>query len=194
MGGAGGSGATRMFDRIRDSALLRGLLRRARRERGVVAVEFAMVAPVLIIVFIGMVEFTEAFTITRKLEQSAATVADLVAQEPSINTAQLSDIRLVASEIMKPYAPPSQLVIVSVVADATNTTKVAWSDPASAYAVGTPYVLPQDKLTAANTSIIVTEARYNFTPSISHFITGTFTFVERAYFQPRTGKAIAKAN
>jgi len=165
-----------------------------RDEGGAIAVEFAIVAPVLIMIFIGMVEFTEAFTINRKLAQSASTVSDLVAQETTVTSTQLSTIRDVATEIMKPYQPPASLVILSVVEGSDETVRVAWSNPSTAYAAGSTYALPQDNLTEPNSSLIITEATYTFTPTISRFLVGTFTLTERAYFRPRTGASIPKTD
>lgn len=165
-----------------------------RGERAAVAVEFAIVAPVLIMIFVGMVEFTEAFTINRKLAQAAGSVSDLVAQEVAVSSTQLSTIRDVATEIMKPYGPPTSLVILSVTEGGDQTVRVAWSDPATAHAAGSTYSLPEAGLTDPNTSLIVTEATYTFTPTISHFLTGTFTLSERAYFRPRSGGTIPKTD
>jgi Flp pilus assembly protein TadG len=165
-----------------------------RGERGAVAVEFAIVVPVLVMIFIGMVEFTEAFTINRKLAQSAGAVSDLVAQETAVTSAQLAVLRDVAAEIMKPYGPPTSLVIFAVTKGSDDTVRVAWSDPAGALTAGSVYTLPEAGLTDRNTSLIVAEATYTFTPTISHFLAGPFTLRERAYFRPRSGGPIPKTD
>ena len=166
----------------------------AKDDRGVTLVEFALVLPVLLILLIGLVEFGEAFTVTRKLQTAASTVSDLVSQQASVSTATLDDIKLVADEIIKPYGTaPLGLVILSVVADADNTTTVAWSYPSTAYAAGAAYSLPQAGLTEPNSSIIVVEATYDFTPTISQFL-GSYTIAERAYFKPRFSNSVAMAN
>jgi Flp pilus assembly protein TadG len=180
--------------KVRLGGVFERLLRRLRRnERAAIVVEFALVLPVLIMIFVGMAEFTEAFTVMRKLAQSAGTVSDLVAQETTVTTSTLANIRLIAEEIMKPYSPPDSLVIVSVVSDAANTVRVEWSDP-PIYAKDQTYQLPNDKLTEPNSGLIVTEATYNFTPTLSYFLLGNFTLQERAFFRPRSGKTIPKAN
>ena len=168
--------------------------RLANTDRGVILIEFALVLPVLLVIFIGLVEFSEAFTIARKLSTSATTVSDLVSQQPSVTSADLDDINLVANEIMRPYSStPLSLVIVSVAADQDNATTVAWSYPSSAYAVGAAYALPQAGLTEPNSSIIVVEATYNFTPTVGHFL-GSFPITQRAFFKPRFSANVAKAN
>ena len=173
---------------VRRVGVFKRLLRRLRRnERAAIVVEFALVLPVLIMIFVGMAEFTEAFTVMRKLAQSAGTVSDLVAQETTVTSSTLANIRLIAEEIMKPYSPPNSLVIVSVVSDGANTVRVAWSDP-PIYAQDQIYSLPNDKLTEPNSGLIVTEATYNFTPTLSYFLLGNFTLQERAFFRPAAGR------
>lgn len=158
-------------------------------ERGVISVEFALVLPILIILFIGLVEFTEAFSIDRKLSNVASTVSDLVSQEAAVTSASLNDMALVASELIKPYsAVPMSLVIVNVAADNDGAKTVAWSHPPGSYTNGETYTgLPETELMDPNTSLIVVEAVYNFTPTISRFL-GTFQFSENAYFRPRRGQ------
>jgi Flp pilus assembly protein TadG len=165
-----------------------GVLRKG--ERGVTLIEFALVLPVLILLFIGLVEFSEAFTVSRKLATTANTVSDLVAQEATVTTADLDNIELIADEIMKPYSTtPLTLVIVSVVADSSNTPRVDWSYPTT-YATGTVYALPQADMTEAGSSLIIAEATYGFTPTVSQFL-GTFNINKRAFFRPRIAPSVS---
>jgi len=164
-------------------------------ERGVTLIEFALVFPIMLVLFIGMVEFGEAFSVSRKINNAASTVADLVSQENSVTNARLADIATVANEIIKPYrAAPFSLRIISVVADENNArVNVAWTYPENAAAVGQEYTaLPSTAMTEANSSLIVTETSYAFTPSVGYFI-GSITLNGIAYFRPRMTQAVAKA-
>jgi Flp pilus assembly protein TadG len=168
--------------------LLRARQGFARQEVGATLIEFALVLPVLIVLFVGLVEFGEAFTVSRKLATAVSTVSDLVAQEASISCADLDDVMRVADEIVKPYGPVT-VTILSVVADGSNNQSVAWSRPEGR--AGGAYTLPQAGLTDPNTSLIVTEASYNFTPTIGQFL-GTFQMRERAYFRPRMTASVTR--
>lgn len=180
---------------LRKAAFVRSLARGLHRDQnGAVLVEFAIILPILVVLFLGLAEFTEAFSVNRKLAGTAGALADLVAQEPSVNDAYLADISSLGQELMKPHnTAPLQLVIVSVVADANNNTTVDWSYPSSAYAKGAAYALPDDTLTTPNSSLIIAEASYNFTPTIGHFL-GTFEMSESAYFRPRLAQKVTKIN
>ena len=107
-------------------------------DRGVTLIEFALVLPVLLIVFIGLVEFGQAYMVSRKLTTAATAVSDLVSQEPSVSCAYLDDVKLAANEIMKPFGAPT-ILILSVAEDAASVQSVAWSYPAGTAS----YTLPQ---------------------------------------------------
>jgi Flp pilus assembly protein TadG len=165
-----------------------------RREDGAVFVEFAIILPILIVLFLGLAEFTEAFSVNRKLAGTAGSVADLVAQEASVNNAFLADVSALGEELMKPHnTGPLELVIISVVADENNTTTVDWSYPSGAHTSGSAYSLPDGALTSPNSSLIIAEASYGFTPTIGHFL-GTFEMTEAAYYRPRLAQKVMKTN
>src|SRR5262249_34725949 len=60
--------------------LSRKLRRFARDKRGISAVEFAMLLPLMVTLYLGGVEVSQAVAIDRKVTLIARTVADLVAQ------------------------------------------------------------------------------------------------------------------
>jgi hypothetical protein len=83
--------------------------------------------------------------------------------------------------------------VVSVVADAQNATSVDWSYPTGAYVPGAAYQLPEAGLTEPSTSIIVAEATYDFTPTVTRFL-GSFQMNERAFFRPRLNAIVPKTD
>lgn len=176
---------------------LQGRARRFRQsEQGATLIEFALVFPIMILLFIGLVEFGEAFNVNRKISNAASTVSDLVSQESTVTNAELQDIAIVANEIVKPYrTAPFTLRIISVVANDTNTrATVAWTYPAGTPAVGSVYPLPGgQRLTEANSSLIVAETSYAFTPSVGYFV-GAITLNGVAYFRPRLTRTVAKSD
>ncbi len=165
-------------------------------ERGVVMVEFALILPIMIMIFFGLVEFGEAFSVNRKVENAASSVADLVSQQGVVSTADLDDITTVAAQILQPYrAAPLTVRIFSVAADENNVTTVAWTYPAGGPAVGSAYALPASGsgLTEANSSVIVAEAAYAFTPTLGQFL-GAIQINGRAYFRPRLSRVVTKTD
>src|SRR3546814_20806251 len=71
-------------------------------------VEFAFVLPILLTLFIGVVEGTNLLRLERTVVAAAPTAADLITQRRSVNNAELDDILKAAELIFAPFpaAPP----------------------------------------------------------------------------------------
>ena len=175
----------------------RGAVRRfGRSQQGATLIEFALVLPIMIMLFIAVVEFGEAFSVSRKISNAASTVSDLISQENTVTNAKLQDIAIVASEIVKPYrTAPFSLRVISIIANDTNTAAtVAWTYPAGSPAVGSVFPLPGgQRMTEPNSSLIVAETSYAFTPSMGYFV-GDITLNGVAYFRPRLARTVAKTD
>ena len=166
----------------------RGLFRRlGRDDRGVSAVEFALLAPVLIAFYFGMAEFCQGFMAQKRMGHVSAMVADLVAQEETVATATLDDIFAIGGLIMKPFPTASLKQRVSSVTRTAGIARVDWSrgagmDPRE---VNTTITLPAD-LVANGESIIVSEATYDYDSPVDHFMPGITRFSHVYYLRPRT--------
>jgi Flp pilus assembly protein TadG len=165
------------------------MLKRLFRDRkGSAAVEFALIAPLMILFYVGMAELTQAMLANRRAAHVAAAVGDLVAQAPQINTAQMNDIFYVGNAIIAPF-PSAKLGIrvTSVRADASGTPSVVWSmtqGPLTALS-GRVSGLPAGFL-AANESVIMSETTYNYTPEMGTMVLKSgLNFSEKLYLRPR---------
>ena len=79
--------------------------------RGVAAIEFAMIMPVMVLILAGLIDLTNLFSSNRKVTLATNTIGDLVTQNANeINTAQLDGIFNAARPILDPI-PDSQLEI-----------------------------------------------------------------------------------
>lgn len=99
------------------------------QDRGVAAVEFALLAPVLLAILFGSVEVAQAVTIDRKVTQAASTIADLVAQSAEMDCATLKTAIAVTREVFEPYdgEGTSASIHVASVSIVGGTPKVEWS-------------------------------------------------------------------
>lgn len=181
-----------------DHAPRRRLLSLARRfatdRRGLAAVEFALIVPVMLVMYFGTLETTNALTAARRVSNVAETAADLVAQETSVTTSDMNDVFSASTAILTPFDTSSvRIVISSVVADSSNVTRVAWSQAyggATARSTNSSVTLPTG-LTTAGTSVIMAEVTYTYTSPIGTFITGPITMSEKAYLRPRRTTAVS---
>jgi Flp pilus assembly protein TadG len=143
--------------------------------RGVAAIEFAMLVPIMLVLFFGTVEFSTGVAVNRKVTLMARTFSDLVSQNISVTTTQLAGYFAADSAIMTPYdATPTQAVIAELYIDpATRSAKVQWSYgyPAGVTppGLGTVVALPSNgALAVPGTYLIYTKINYQFTPAASY--------------------------
>jgi Flp pilus assembly protein TadG len=161
-------------------------------------VEAALVFPLLLSLFLGISEFSEALTVNRRVEAAAGTSADLVARLKTVTTEDLEQIKPMIDAMLQPYPTATlSLVISSVVADADNETTVAWSHAegagVSARAAGSVVALPAG-LTEPNSSVILAEVRYGFRSTLTTLIVGELPMAAEAYVRPRLAARIEKTD
>ena len=166
----------------------RGLFSRlGRDERGVSAVEFAMLAPVLIGFYFGMAEFCQGYMAQKRMGHVTSMVADLVAQEESVATANLDDIFDLGGLIMKPFNASGLKQRVSSVTRTAGVARVDWSrgDGMAARAVNSTITLPAN-LIVDGQSVVVSEATYDYDSPVDYFMPGITRFSQTYYLRPRT--------
>ena len=125
---------------------MRTLFRRlAGDERGISAVEFAMLAPVLIAFYLGLSEFCQGYMAQKRMGHASAMVADLVAQEESVTAATVDDVFDIGTLIMKPFSAATLQQRVSSISRTGGVATVDWSrsDGMTARTVGSTVTLPQ---------------------------------------------------
>jgi len=176
------------------AARMRRPLRRFLRDkRGVSAVEFAMLLPLMITLYLGGVEVSQAIAVDRKVTLVARTLGDLVAQATSVNATDMTNILNAATTVVAPYPDTVLKVTVSRVdVDAQSVAKVVWSKTknGTARAVNSTVTLPA-ALNTASTSLIWAESEYAYTPTIGYVIVGTKTLKDQIYMRPRLSDTVA---
>ncbi len=163
---------------------------------GVAAIEFAIIAPVMVTLFFGAVELSDGLLADRKVTVVASSIADLVSQDTQIDNAGMADIFKAAEAVIVPYNVSSLSVRVSSInVDVDGSTDVGWSDGynISAYSPGTNYALPNG-IAQPGGSVIVTEVAYNFNSILGHIIVGTLTLNDQFYARPRRVLRVARIN
>jgi len=166
----------------------RSLIRRwSGDERGVSAIEFAMLAPVLILFYMGMTEFCQGFMAQKRMGHVSAMVADLIAQEETVTPATVDDIFDIGGLIMKPFPTATLNQRVSSISRASGSATVDWSrgDGMTARAVGSTMTLPAD-LIEDGESVIVAEVTYDYDSAADYLMPGLTRFSHTYYLRPRT--------
>jgi Flp pilus assembly protein TadG len=157
--------------------------------RGVSAVEFALLAPVMITLYFGCVEISDGVSADRKVSLTAAALANLTAQATTISAADMTNILNAASAIIAPYNANNLAITVTCMnIDANKKATVMWSKTQNGVArtPGSTYTF--DASTSAldvQGQLILSEASYAYTPIVGMVITGTITLSDRMFMAPR---------
>lgn len=167
-----------------------------RDRRGVSAVEFAFIAPVLVFFYFGMAELTSSMIAQRRLSHIASSIGDIVARETQLTDARRTDIFQVGTVLMAPFPTSTlRMCIVSITSNAAGTDMVAWSEPYNAPvncpAAGATVDIPASVL-PANGSVIMSKASYDYTSPIKFISTSAFTFRRTFYLRPRLSDQVMR--
>ncbi len=161
------------------------LRRFARDRRGVSAVEFALLAPVMIGLYLGCTEISEGVSTDRKVSLTTAALANLTAQAATISSSEMTNILDASSAIISPYAASKLKITVTCInIDANKNATVKWSATRNGTGKSGSITIPS-ALAVASTQLILAEASYAYTPTVGYTITGTLNLSDKMYMSPR---------
>ncbi len=167
----------------------------ARDCRAMAATEFALLLPLLLVLFFGVVEGSDALTKSRRVTLAANTLADLAAQETELLESAADSLFVGVEEIIDVDGATMDIRLVSVIFDDTDgdgtpdNPVVHWSydnGGGEPYAAGAVYNnLPNPALLDVDTSVVVAEINYPYTSSLTHYFISSVTFDRIATRWPR---------
>jgi Flp pilus assembly protein TadG len=184
---------------MKNFAFLAGLSRQIsalRRDRkGVSAVEFAMVLPLMVLLYVGAVETSQAVSIQRKITLATRTVADLASQATSINNDYALGLEKAALAVIAPFPDaPLKGSVSAVTIDANSIARVTWSDKiknGEAKPVNSTVTLPP-ALVVPNSQLIWSELNYEYKADFGGAMFGPFNLTEQIYMRPRKSDAVTR--
>jgi len=149
---------------------------------GVAALEFALIAPLLLSMYFVTIEVGQGIETNKKVGRVASTVADLVTQQQTTTTADLKVIMEIGKAILMPYGRSDPTIVITAIEitdEETPKVKVAWSrkrvgaaeptaDPDQP--AGTITTVP-DKLKIKGTFLVRVTATLDYKPVIT-WVTG----------------------
>jgi Flp pilus assembly protein TadG len=169
------------------------MLKRARtfpRARdGLAAVEFALIAPLMMLMFFGATELSYALDCNARVGRVAATTSDLVAQARSVSSTDVTNIFTAANSVLFPYpSTGAKIVVSSLVDDGKGGTTVAWSSAQNTTprTVGSTVSVPAGLIVSGSgNSLIFAEITYAYIPPISYFLGASVKLTNSFYSRPR---------
>lgn len=183
----------------RARSVLNRLSRFGEDRSGMGAVEFAMIAPLLLMLYITAFEVTIGLSVAKRATRSAGAIADLTTQADTVNTTTLNTMKDVAGAIFAPYSSDEMtLQITGVDIDAASKATVRWSwagDGTAPYAKNATFTLPTN---IATPSSFLVHARVSIPHELLMFMPGlmpasmqNITISREYYFRQRINDAVS---
>ena len=77
---------------------------------GIAATEFAVIVPIMLVMFFGTVEFSSGMAVDRKVSLVARAIANLTSEGTQATSSDLSNFYLAGNKIMSPYTAPNMTI------------------------------------------------------------------------------------
>lgn len=143
-----------------------------RDRSGIAAVEFAVIAPMMLVLFFGVVEITNGIAAYRDVSIMAHTLSDLTSQSETVQDSDLTNFFNASTGVMYPYVtsttdPNLKQSIAELWVNSSLQARVQWavnSDGSTASAPGTVVTVPS-ALQVANTYVIYSSVSYLYRPT-----------------------------
>lgn len=165
-----------------------------RDQSGVSAVEFAIILPLMLLLFLGGFAICQIVSLSRKVTITTRALADLTTQYTNVTDATLSTITNASTQIIAPFDPtPLTLRLTEISVDATGLNAfVKWSKPVNttAYAQDSLFNLPL-QMYVPNTSYILSEVTYSYSPPVAYGLLGPFRLADKIYMVPRLASTVS---
>jgi len=181
---------------MRVPSRLRRLHRRfAASTRGVAAIEFAMIMPVLATLFLASFDGGRAIAAYMKMRATTFALAAITNQYSTIQATDMTSIVGAATTIMAPYPTSSTnpvITISQIAISSKGKATISWSysQGGTARTKGASITLPATALAVKNSYLILAEVSYTFTPLFGLFTVGNLTFSDNLYVTPRVSNCI----
>lgn len=158
-----------------------------RNEDGVTAVEFAIIAPLMVLIFFGCIELSFLMRADRRVTATAASLGDLTSRLAAVTDDDMHELYNAATVMMQPYpAAETRMRITSIEDNGDGKKRVKWSDghEMTPRPVNSIVNVP-DGIVPSPGSVILTEVEYDYTSSIGFMIDTSKTMGDTFYLRPR---------
>jgi Flp pilus assembly protein TadG len=176
----------------------------------VAATEFAVIVPLMLVLFFGTVEFSSGVAVDRKVTMIARTLSDLTSQAPPptpttpysiVNDAYLQNVFTASIAILTPYpSTPVNTTISEIYVDLNKVATIKWSKAATVSTGASQATLAASSRNAGDvvttlvppallvkqTYLLFSEVSYRYTPTIGYVMSPSGVMLgDVAYTRPR---------
>jgi Flp pilus assembly protein TadG len=171
------------------TTLIQRLRRFTAENKGVAALEFAIIAPLLMVpLLLGSVDLIDVMGANKRAQNAAASLADVVARDTEVSNAEISGMWRALEVLMYPNdSGAMQMRITSISIENASTARVVWSEGhggMSARQAGTTVALDSRMMTVG-TSIIMVESEYSYDAPLGFLFQNQLNMTHSAYRRSR---------
>jgi Flp pilus assembly protein TadG len=159
---------------------------------GIAAIEFAIIVPIMLLMFFGTIEFSSGVAVDRKVTLVARTLSDLTSQSTSVNDFDLANFTTTGKAILTPYstAPLNSTITELYVDPNTKAARVQWSQGSAPRGTGTTVTIPAE-LQVAGTYLIYSEVSYLYVPAVGYVMAKAgINLSDSTYTRPRQSACV----
>src|SRR5258707_8331847 len=171
-----------------------------RDQRGAVAIEFAFILPVMLLMFFGTFETSRLVRAYMTTNRAAEIIANLVAREGinGVSIADVSDFCSAAKVAMAPFPGTALKATISSVTKNVSTGTIAfdWQDTSCGGGAGVfSDATPASSGIVVNNgdTAIIVKVSYSYMAAIHFVLPGSYTINQTAYQRPRSGNTIPQS-
>lgn len=158
-----------------------------RAKKGLAALEFAILAPMMVFLLFGSVDLIDMLGANKRAQNAAASLADVVARDTEVSNAEVTNFWAALNVLMFPDSGAAmQMRITSVSIQSATTARVVWSEGRGMAARTTNSLvsLPPAMMTPG-TSVIMAEAVYTYNAPLGFLTAGPIAMRHTAYRRSR---------
>jgi len=164
-------------------------------EDGIAAIEFAIIAPVMIAMYFGLAEIASAISVDRRISHGTNIAGDLATQQPEIKDGDIEEVIAAALRVMNirdvnKVAIDMESFILPDVGEAPESRgRIRVNNNIGKF---TSFDASQldEKLLNEKSGVVVTRVKYQYTPLQLRFFDSTITLEETFLLKPRRSDAV----
>lgn len=160
------------------------------------AVEFALIAPVMVLLLLGSFDIARAIEVKTKVTTLARTISDFVTQSETISPAELANLFEASKTILAPYTDSPEVLSIhveSIRRSRDGTFRIDWSYPPKDASDRATSIVPADE------SVVKTDVTYVHRLHFASYLFGqlgwdNITLSSTSSMTPRWGAPVEAVN
>lgn len=162
---------------------------------GIAAIEFAIIAPVMIGMYFGLAEVASAISMDRRISHSTNVVGDLATQQPELKGDEIEEVLSAALRVMGVHDVDSVSIDMESFIKPTPTGapesrgRIRLNSGAGSLTAFDATTL-DSKLLNDKSGVVVTRVTYNYTPLKLRYFDSDITLAETFLLKPRRSDSV----